>query len=56
MAALARYELAPAGARPFELLSGGQQARLQFLLLELSCATCVRASAPAFWAGVKSRP
>lgn len=32
MRALARYELAPAGRRPFETLSGGQQARLQILL------------------------
>lgn len=31
MAALARYELAPAGSRPFETLSGGQRARLLLL-------------------------
>ncbi len=38
MAALARYELAPAAGQRFETLSGGQQARLQILLLELSGA------------------
>jgi ATPase subunit of ABC transporter with duplicated ATPase domains len=36
---LDRYELALAGEQPFETLSGGQQARLQILLLELSGAT-----------------
>ncbi|MFI0356917.1 ABC-F family ATP-binding cassette domain-containing protein [Actinomadura sp. 9N407] len=46
MAALARYELAPAGARPFETLSGGQQARLQILLLELSGATLLLLDEP----------
>lgn len=39
IAALASYELAPAGSRPFETLSGGLQARLQILLLEPSGAT-----------------
>ncbi len=37
--ALDRYELARAAEQPFETLSGGQQARLQILLLELSGAT-----------------
>ncbi|MET8868935.1 ATP-binding cassette domain-containing protein [Nonomuraea sp. NPDC004580] len=46
MAALARYELAPAGAQPFETLSGGQQARLQILLLELSGATLLLLDEP----------
>lgn len=44
--ALARYELAPAGSRPFETLSGGQQARLQILLLELSGATLLLLDEP----------
>ncbi|MEU4579605.1 ATP-binding cassette domain-containing protein [Nonomuraea sp. NPDC023979] len=46
MAALARYELAPAWRRPFETLSGGQQARLQILLLELSGATLLLLDEP----------
>ncbi|MFD1544818.1 ABC-F family ATP-binding cassette domain-containing protein [Nonomuraea guangzhouensis] len=46
MAALARYELAPAGSQPFETLSGGQQARLQILLLELSGATLLLLDEP----------
>ncbi|GGV33077.1 ABC transporter ATP-binding protein [Actinomadura cremea] len=46
MAALAHYELAPAGPRPFETLSGGQQARLQILLLELSGATLLLLDEP----------
>ncbi|WP_049573074.1 ABC-F family ATP-binding cassette domain-containing protein [Nonomuraea sp. SBT364] len=46
MAALARYELAPAWNRPFETLSGGQQARLQILLLELSGATLLLLDEP----------
>ncbi|MET8144196.1 ATP-binding cassette domain-containing protein [Sphaerisporangium sp. NPDC005288] len=46
MAALARYELAPAARRPFETLSGGQQARLQILLLELSGATLLLLDEP----------
>jgi ATPase subunit of ABC transporter with duplicated ATPase domains len=37
--ALDRYELAAAAEQRFESLSGGQQARLQILLLELSGAT-----------------
>ncbi|MGP4028975.1 ABC-F family ATP-binding cassette domain-containing protein [Actinomadura sp. 3N407] len=46
MASLARYELAPAASRPFETLSGGQQARLQILLLELSGATLLLLDEP----------
>ncbi|MFK4037783.1 ATP-binding cassette domain-containing protein [Nonomuraea wenchangensis] len=46
MAALARYELAPAGGQTFETLSGGQQARLQILLLELSGATLLLLDEP----------
>jgi ATPase subunit of ABC transporter with duplicated ATPase domains len=46
MSALARYELAPAGRRPFETLSGGQQARLQILLLELSGCTLLLLDEP----------
>ncbi|GAA1507260.1 ATP-binding cassette domain-containing protein [Sphaerisporangium rubeum] len=46
MAAMARYELAPAANQPFETLSGGQQARLQILLLELSGATLLLLDEP----------
>ncbi|WP_344975486.1 ABC-F family ATP-binding cassette domain-containing protein [Streptosporangium fragile] len=46
MAALARYELAPAADQRFETLSGGQQARLQILLLELSGATLLLLDEP----------
>ncbi|MFJ6671678.1 ABC-F family ATP-binding cassette domain-containing protein [Actinosynnema sp. NPDC091369] len=46
MPALARYELAPAWRQPFETLSGGQQARLQILLLELSGATLLLLDEP----------
>ncbi|MGW0431213.1 ABC-F family ATP-binding cassette domain-containing protein [Micromonospora sp. NPDC003197] len=46
MSALARYELGPAGRQPFETLSGGQQARLQILLLELSGATLLLLDEP----------
>ncbi len=46
MAALARYELAPAWRQRFETLSGGQQARLQILLLELSGATLLLLDEP----------
>ncbi|GIH80059.1 ABC transporter ATP-binding protein [Planobispora longispora] len=46
MAALARYELAPAAGQRFETLSGGQQARLQILLLELSGATLLLLDEP----------
>lgn len=39
MASLRRYELQGAADQPFETLSGGQQARVQILLLELGGAT-----------------
>ncbi|WP_299519165.1 ATP-binding cassette domain-containing protein [uncultured Serinicoccus sp.] len=44
--ALDRYELARAGEQRFESLSGGQQARLQILLLELSGATLLLLDEP----------
>jgi ATPase subunit of ABC transporter with duplicated ATPase domains len=44
--ALDRYELAGAAEQPFETLSGGQQARLQILLLELSGATLLLLDEP----------
>jgi ATPase subunit of ABC transporter with duplicated ATPase domains len=43
---LDRYELSRAGEQPFETLSGGQQARLQILLLELSGATLLLLDEP----------
>jgi ATPase subunit of ABC transporter with duplicated ATPase domains len=43
---LDRYELARAGEQRFESLSGGQQARLQVLLLELSGATLLLLDEP----------
>ncbi len=43
---LDRYELAEAGDQTFESLSGGQQARLQILLLELSGATLLLLDEP----------
>ncbi len=43
---LDRYELAQASEQPFETLSGGQQARLQILLLELSGATLLLLDEP----------
>ncbi|GAB3158608.1 ATP-binding cassette domain-containing protein [Micromonospora sonneratiae] len=46
MSALARYELGPAGNQPFETLSGGQQARLQILLLELAGVTLLLLDEP----------
>jgi ATPase subunit of ABC transporter with duplicated ATPase domains len=46
MSALARYEIAPAWNQPFETLSGGQQARLQILLLELTGATMLLLDEP----------
>ncbi|MFD0690261.1 ABC-F family ATP-binding cassette domain-containing protein [Actinomadura fibrosa] len=46
MRALARYELAPARRQPFHTLSGGQQARLQILLLELSGCTLLLLDEP----------
>ncbi|TDD94609.1 ABC-F family ATP-binding cassette domain-containing protein [Jiangella asiatica] len=44
--ALDRYELAHAADQVFESLSGGQQARLQILLLELSGATLLLLDEP----------
>jgi ATPase subunit of ABC transporter with duplicated ATPase domains len=46
MSALARYELQHCGRQPFGTLSGGQQARLQILLLELSGATLLLLDEP----------
>jgi ATPase subunit of ABC transporter with duplicated ATPase domains len=43
---LSRYELAAAREQRFETLSGGQQARLQILLLELSGATLLLLDEP----------
>ena len=43
---LDRYELAYAGEQRFETLSGGQQARFQILLLELSGATLLLLDEP----------
>jgi len=46
MGALARYELQQCSAQPFGTLSGGQQARLQILLLELGGATLLLLDEP----------
>jgi ATPase subunit of ABC transporter with duplicated ATPase domains len=46
MSALRRYELQEAAAQPFETLSGGQQARLQILQLELGGATLLLLDEP----------
>jgi ATPase subunit of ABC transporter with duplicated ATPase domains len=46
MAALARYELQSTATQPFETLSGGQQARLQILLLELAGSTLLLLDEP----------
>ncbi|MFC4910854.1 ABC-F family ATP-binding cassette domain-containing protein [Actinomadura gamaensis] len=46
MNALARYELQYCAEQPFETLSGGQQARLQILLLELGGATLLLLDEP----------
>ncbi len=64
MSALARYELAGCARQPFDTLSGGQQARLQILLLELAGSTLLLldeptdnldlASAEALQAGLES--
>jgi ATPase subunit of ABC transporter with duplicated ATPase domains len=64
MAALARYELHFCASQPFGTLSGGQQARLQILLLELAGSTLLLldeptdnldlASAEALQAGLES--
>jgi ATPase subunit of ABC transporter with duplicated ATPase domains len=46
MAALARYELQATARQPFGTLSGGQQARLQILLLELAGSTLLLLDEP----------
>ena len=46
MSALARYELHVCARQPFGTLSGGQQARLQILLLELAGATLLLLDEP----------
>jgi ATPase subunit of ABC transporter with duplicated ATPase domains len=46
MSALARYELQTCGRQPFGTLSGGQQARLQILLLELAGSTLLLLDEP----------
>jgi ATPase subunit of ABC transporter with duplicated ATPase domains len=46
MAALSRYELAQCGRQSFGSLSGGQQARLQILLLELAGCTLLLLDEP----------
>jgi ATPase subunit of ABC transporter with duplicated ATPase domains len=46
MAALRRYELTEQADQSFDTLSGGQQARLQILLLELSGATMLLLDEP----------
>jgi len=46
MAALSRYELTTCARQPFASLSGGQQARLQILLLELAGSTLLLLDEP----------
>ena len=46
MASLRRYELEQAWNQPFETLSGGQQARIQVLLLELAGSTLLLLDEP----------
>ena len=46
MSALARYELTDCARQPFGTLSGGQQARLQVLLLELAGSTLLLLDEP----------
>jgi ATPase subunit of ABC transporter with duplicated ATPase domains len=46
MSALARYELQVCARQPFATLSGGQQARLQILLLELAGCTILLLDEP----------
>jgi ATPase subunit of ABC transporter with duplicated ATPase domains len=46
MSALARYELQGCARQPFRTLSGGQQARLQILLLELAGSTLLLLDEP----------
>jgi ATPase subunit of ABC transporter with duplicated ATPase domains len=46
MSALSRYELQASALQPFRSLSGGQQARLQILLLELAGSTLLLLDEP----------
>jgi ATPase subunit of ABC transporter with duplicated ATPase domains len=46
MAALRRYEIDHVGRNPFELLSGGQQARFQLLLMEVDSPTMLLLDEP----------
>jgi ATPase subunit of ABC transporter with duplicated ATPase domains len=46
MSAMARYELQSCARQPFATLSGGQQARLQILLLELAGSTLLLLDEP----------
>jgi ATPase subunit of ABC transporter with duplicated ATPase domains len=46
MSALSRYELSSCARQPFGTLSGGQQARLQILLLELAGSTLLLLDEP----------
>ena len=46
MAILKRYELSHVGRSPFELLSGGQQARFQLLLMEVESPTMLLLDEP----------
>ena len=54
MAALARYELQSTALQPFGTLSGGQQARLQILLLDEPTDNLDLASAEALQEGLES--
>jgi ATPase subunit of ABC transporter with duplicated ATPase domains len=46
MGMLSRYELSSSGRNPFDLLSGGQQARFQLLLMEVECPTMLLLDEP----------
>ena len=46
MSTLKRYELDRVGRNPFELLSGGQQARIQLLLMEVESPTMLLLDEP----------
>jgi ATPase subunit of ABC transporter with duplicated ATPase domains len=46
MSALRRYEIDQVGRNPFELLSGGQQARFQLLLMEVDSPTMLLLDEP----------
>jgi ATPase subunit of ABC transporter with duplicated ATPase domains len=46
MSILKRYELAHVGRSPFEILSGGQQARLQLLMMEVESPTMLLLDEP----------